>query len=119
MAFFDLQQFRFQPSEDDSFVPHKGKQRSFADCSKVTALLVLHRIVLFYQFQRFPQLQHCRKLMFAVVTAETGADEAADLTVAVFKFHLVCLAAFIIINLPVCQTFYLVRNLLCSSAFLP
>ena len=50
--------------------------------------------MLFDQLQRFTQLQHGRKFMLAVVAAETGANQSADYSVAVFELHLIAFAAF-------------------------
>ena len=75
-------------------VDGKGEQRTLVDCCEVTGALELIFVVLADQFQRFLQLQHSCEFVLAVVAAEAGADETADLAVAVFELDLVCFTAF-------------------------
>ena len=50
---------------------------------KVSQTLIFVAVVLLDQLQRFAQLQHGRKFVLAVVAAEAGANQLADLTAAV------------------------------------
>ena len=50
---------------------------------KVSQALIFVAVVLLDQLQRFAQLQHGRKFVLAVVAAEAGANQPADLTAAV------------------------------------
>ena len=59
------------------------EQRTLVHCCEVAGALIFVAVVLLDQLQRFAQLQHGRKFVLAVVAAEAGAKQLADLTAAV------------------------------------